>query len=113
MDGNAYQAIDVFEALLSRQPHCARAQLELGLLYLRLGAIPKGRQHLQQALASRPTLEQRRLIESVLREQARLDRQRVYRPDFEALHREHRPSLQWVGNVWARLARFWKRSGRA
>ena len=88
MDNQIYPAIKVFETLLVRQPKCARGHLELGLLHLRLGAIPKGRQQLQQVLACRPTLAERRLIESVLHEQDQLDRKRYYRPDFDALHRQ-------------------------
>ena len=83
-----YPAIEVFETLLVRQPDCVRGHVELGLLHLQLGAIPKGQQQLQQALTCRPTLEQRRFIESTLREQERLDRKRYYRPDFQALHQQ-------------------------
>ena len=113
MDDQIYPAIDVLEKLLARQPKYARAHLELGLLHLRLGAIPKGRQQLQQALACRPTLAERRLIESVLREQDQLDRKRYYRPDFEALRRqrqEQRVSSSWLQMVRALLKRFRGRS---
>ena len=88
MDNQAYPAIAVFEALLTNHPACLRAHLELGRLHLRLGAIPKGREHLQQALASRPTLDQRRLIEFMLSEQDTLDKKRLYRPDFAAFHQQ-------------------------
>ena len=90
MDDQIYPAIDVFEELLAKQPECVRAHLELGLLHLRLGAIPKGRQQLEKALSCHPTLAQRRLIESVLHEQQKLDRKRLYRPDFEALNRQQK-----------------------
>ena len=90
MDDQAYPAIEVFETLLARSPECVRGRVELGLLYLRLGAIPKGREHLQEALTHRPTPAQRQLIQAALREQDKLDRKRLYRPDFEALHRQHR-----------------------
>ena len=106
MKHEVYQAIDAFEALLARQPGHVRGHLELGLLYLRLGVIPKGREQLQQALAGRPTLEQRRLIESLLHEQARLDPKRFYRPDFEALHRQRRASAPaWIQKLIQRFRR--------
>ena len=108
MDNQVYPAIQVFDTLLSRQPECARGHLELGLLHLRLGAILKGREQLQKALACRPTLAQRRLIDSVLREQEKLDRKRYYRPDFEALHRQQggRPAIGWTGRVRGLLRRW-------
>lgn len=88
MEHQMYPAIDVLEALLTRRPECVRGHLELGRLHLALGAITKGRQQLQKALACRPTLPERRLIESILQEQAHLDRKRLYRPDFAALHQQ-------------------------
>ncbi len=95
MADKIYPAMEVFETLLAQQPTCARGHLELGLLHFRLGAIPKGRQCLQQALACRPTLTERRQIESFLREQDKLDRKRYYRPDFEALHRQESSGGLW------------------
>ncbi len=97
-DDRIYPAIEGFETLLAKQPECARGHLELGMLHLRLGAIPKGREHLKQALTFHPTLEQRRFIEAALHEQDRLDRKRFYRPDFEALHHQQRstPSPSWI-----------------
>ena len=93
LDHQAYPAIEVFESLLKQHPECVRGRVELGLLYIHLGAIPKGREQLQQAIAQRPTVEQRRLIESVLSQQDQLDKKRFYRPDFEALHRQQRDSV--------------------
>ena len=114
MDNKMYPAIDVFETLLARQPECVRGHLELGLLHLRLGAIPRGQAHLQKALACRPTLEQRRLIESTLHEQDTLDKKRYYRPDFEALHqqRQQQPSLGLVSGVRKLLQRLRKHFSR-
>ena len=85
MANEIYPAIEVFETLLANHPDYARGHLQLGLLYYKLCVTSKGRAHLEQALASRPTLAQRRQIEQVLGEQARLDRGRYYRPDFAAL----------------------------
>ncbi len=113
-DDRIYPAIEVFETLLVQQPDCVRGHLELGLLHLRLGAIPKARQHLQDALAHRPTLAQRRLIESILREQDKMDHKRFYRPDFEALHQqrqEHRVFSSWIQTVRTLLKRFRGPSG--
>ena len=90
MDDKVYPAIEMFETLLATHPACVRGHLELGRLYLRLGAIPKGREQLQRALAARPSLEQRRSIESMLSEQDKLDPKRYYRPDFEALRRQRK-----------------------
>lgn len=97
-----YPALEVFDALLAAHPDFARGHIEVGLLHLRLGAIPKGREHLTQALACRPTLTQRRFIQGILTEQDRLDRKRYYRPDFEALHREKRgmPWMVWMGKTF-------------
>ncbi len=92
MDNQAYPAMEVFETLLTRQPSYIRGHLELGLLYLRLGAIPKGCQQLEKALSCRPTPEQRQFIQAALREQAKLDRKRWYRPDFEALRKQKKAS---------------------
>ena len=60
IEGKIYPAIQTFEALLDRDPACVRGAVEFGLLYIRLGAIPRGRQLLEQALTLRPTLDQRR-----------------------------------------------------
>jgi len=106
MNNRIYPAIDVFEALLARQPDCLRGHLEFGLLQLRLGAVSKGREELQRALACRPTLAQRRMVESVLREQDKLDRKRYYRPDFDALRRQ-----QSLASWGQRLRAFFTHSG--
>ena len=103
MSDQVYPAIDVFEGLLAKWPAFVRGHLELGALYLRIGAIPKARQQFQRALASQPTMEQRRLIESVLRQQDKLDQKRFYRPDFDALHRAHQarpvPWKAWISKL--------------
>ena len=104
-----YPAIDAFDALLAKHPMCVRGHMELGKLYLQIGAIPKGCQQLQQALAYQPTLEQRHAIEALLHEQQKLDKKRAYRPDFEALHRaEQQTAPAWVR--WIRALVPGKRS---
>ena len=113
MDNKIYPAIEALETLLATQPDCERGHLTLGMLHLTLGAIPKGRAELERALACRPTREQRRFIESMLHEQSQLDRKRFYRPDFEALHRQHaldastsltKRLRQWCTRRWGRRA---------
>ena len=90
MDTQTYPAMEVFETLLARYPACIRGHVELGLLYLRLGAIPKGRQQLEKVLAYRPTPAQRQFVQSILNDQIKQDKKRAYRPDFEALHQQLR-----------------------
>ena len=85
MDHRVYEGIAVLEELLAAHPDYARGHIQLGLLYYQLCATRKGREQLDRALACRPSLAERQLIERVLGEQQRLDRQRYYRPDFEAL----------------------------
>lgn len=97
MQSQIYEAIDVFEALLARQPQCVRAHLQLGLLYYQLCITGKGRHHLEAALACRPSPAQRRLIEQVLSDQRKLDNKRYYRPDFEALRRSRSSRTPGIG----------------
>jgi tetratricopeptide (TPR) repeat protein len=89
MDLKVYPAIEVLETLLEKHPDYARGHLQLGLLYFRLCVTAKGRHHLEKALACRPTLMERRIIEKTLKEQKQLDKRRLYRPDFEALRRQN------------------------
>lgn len=115
MDNQIYPAIATFEALLADHPDYVRGHLQLGLLYLQLGMIPKGRQQLERALAARPrpTLEQRRMIEATLRDQNTLDRKRYYRPDFEALARQRRQQPGLWSKIRARMQRILDAWGRA
>jgi len=104
MQNEIYPAIGLLESLLARQPQCVRAHIELGFLHIRIGAITKGKSQLQEALKHRPALAERRLIEATLAEQTKQDRQRYYRPDFEALNQQlqDRPRPAWVS--WIRKA---------
>lgn len=100
MDDQVYPAIDIFETVLAKHPQHVRGHFQLGLLYFRLAAIAKGREQMQAALAAKPSLEERRAIEAVLREQDRLDKQRYYRPDFEALNKNRRGlSVGWIAEA--------------
>ncbi len=81
-----YPALDVLEGLISRRPDYIRGYIQLAQLYFRLGTIPKGRSVMEEALHHRPSPAERKLIESTLQDQARRDKQRYYRPDFEALN---------------------------
>ncbi len=91
-EGKVYPAMDAFETLLNLHPDCVQGYIAFGILYIRVGAIPKGRELFQKALAHEPTPPQKLQIESILREQDRLDRKRLYRPDFAALHNQRRNS---------------------
>ncbi len=90
MENKIYEAIGVFEALLSDRPQHVRAHIQLAQLYYRLGVITKGHKQLDAALASRPSLVERRTIEELKKEQLALDKRRYYRPDFEALRHQNR-----------------------
>ena len=89
-EGKVYPAIDALEDLLKRHPDFVQGYIEFGLLYIRVGAIPKGRKVLQEALTHQPTPLERQKIQLILYEQNRLDKKRYYRPDFEALHQQKR-----------------------
>lgn len=103
MQNEIYPAIRVFEELLAMHPGSSKAHLQLGLLYLKLCMIRKGRDELQAAVACHPTLAQRRLIEETLYEQDKLDRGRYYRPDFEALHRQKSGAFDALAAWWKGL----------
>ncbi len=83
-----YEAIDVFETLLTQHPNYVQGHVQLGALYFKIGAIAQGRREMEKACASRPTLAQRQMVEQILKEQNQLDKRRYYRPDFEELRRE-------------------------
>ena len=100
MNNKIYEAIDVFENLLRVHPGYVRGHVQLGQLYYRMGLIPKGHAQMEQALASRPVLEERRMIEGLLKEQKVLDKKRYYRPDFEALRKNKQSALRdWVQKI--------------
>jgi tetratricopeptide (TPR) repeat protein len=90
MDLKVYPAIEVLETLVEKHPTFVRGRIQLGQLYFRLCVTAKGRLHMEAALASRPTLAERKIIEKTLEEQKKLDKKRYYRPDFEALRRRVR-----------------------
>lgn len=100
MQNKIYEAVDIFEQLLARQPDCIRAHLQLAQLYYRMGIITKGHQQLDKALASRPSLAERRTIHQMKNEQLVLDKRRYYRPDFEALNKNNSPLfgkfISWI-----------------
>ena len=88
MDSRIYEAIDVYEALLTHKPRFIRARIQLALLYYRLGVIGKGHRQLDIALDSGPSLDERKRIEELKSEELVLDKKRYYRPDFQALHEQ-------------------------
>ncbi len=101
-----YEAIDVFDGLLKKNPRSARGHIQAGLLYFKLCIPAKGRKHMEAALQCRPTPAERRFIESVLKEESALDKKRYHRPDFEELRRKNTGgiSFHWMD----RVARFFK-----
>ena len=105
MEHRIYEAIDVFEAFLATHPDYVRGRMQLGLLYYQLAATGQGRRQMERALAARPSLTERQLIERVLREQRLLDRKRYYRPDFEALHTQSTasPLRRWLTRLRGRF----------
>ena len=96
MENKIYEAIDVFEELLACRPHYVRAHIQLAQLYYRLGVIGKGHSQLDEALLSRPSPEERKIIGQLKQEQLTLDKRRYYRPDFEALRRTNRLAKKGV-----------------
>ena len=90
MVNQIYDAIDVFDELLKKYPNFVRGHIQLGSLYYRLGVIKKGHEHMDLALASRPSLQERRTIEQFQKEQKLLDKKRSHRPDFEGLRRQNK-----------------------
>ena len=90
MENKIYEAVRLFDELLLLQPRCVRAHLQLGQLYYKLGIITKGHIEMDLALASRPSLEERRQIEQLRGQQLELDKRRFYRPDFVALRANSR-----------------------
>ena len=87
MQNRIYDAIGVYEALLERQPGYIPGRIQMGRLYFKVGVIAKGKEEFEKVLTLRPNLEQRRLVEATLKEQAKLDQGRYYRPDFEKLRK--------------------------
>ena len=107
MTNQIYEAIDIFDELLRKQPNFTRGYIQLGRLYYQLGIIKKGNAQLELALASRPSLPERRMIEEMLKEQRVLDKKRFYRPDFEALHKGRKESF--LPESWKkRMNGFWQ-----
>ena len=108
-DNKIYEAIEVFEGLLARNPQYVRGHIQLARLYYRLGIIAKGHKQLDTALCSRPSLPERKLIEELKNEQLALDKRRYYRPDFEALHQQERDRPPGFLN---RMRNLWKKQSR-
>ena len=71
MTQEIYPAIDMLEAVIKEHPQNTRAIIQLGTLYYKLGIIKKGHAAMEQALTSRPTLEERRMIEESMKQQDR------------------------------------------
>src|SRR5262249_35725334 len=76
MQDEIYPAIGEFETLVQKHPDFVRGYIQWGILQIKVGAINKGREILHEALKHRPSLAERRLIESTLKEQEKLDKKR-------------------------------------
>ena len=113
MENKIYEAIDVFEALLKNHPQYARGHIQLGELYYRLGVITKGHQEMDLALASRPSLPERRLIEETKKAQLMLDKKRYHRPDFEGLNKKNELEAQASGALIKKISDFLNRKFRS
>lgn len=85
--GDVYPAMEAFEALLVGHPEFVRGRIQAARFYFKLVVPAKGRAHLNAALAADPSADERREITAMMAEQEKLDRKRIYRPDFEALRR--------------------------
>ncbi len=96
MQNKIYEGIKAFEELLALSPDYVPGYIQLGRLQLKIGAITKGRDYFKQALMHKPSLEQRRMIEAVLKEQDKLDAGRYYRPDFDKLSKAETPNAFFV-----------------
>ncbi len=88
MESKVYEAIKIFEELIARQPDYSQGYIQLALLYLKVGAISKAKEQLLKALDCPISLKERQVIESMLLEQGKLDKNRYYRPDFELLKKQ-------------------------
>ena len=82
-----YEALAVLETLVQDHPAYFQGYIQLGLLNFKLGAIARGREWMQKALAVAPAREDQVKIHAILREQDKLDKDRYHRPDFEALRK--------------------------
>jgi len=94
MQNHIYPALEILEKLPVDFPDFIRGYIQLGMIQIKIGAISKGREYLKQALQHRPTLGERKFIESTLKEQEHLDEKRYYRPDFEALRKANNKGKQ-------------------
>ncbi len=105
MEHQIHDALDTLEALLIAHPMYVRGRIQTALLCYRLCLTAKGREQLERALASRPTLVERQQIEQILHEQRALDQRRYYRPDFEALRRQQGGTPIGAFTAWLRRQR--------
>lgn len=108
MMNEVYPAMDIFQNLISEKSDYGQAYIQLGLIYLKIGAISKGKENLKKALECRLSLEERRTIDSLLSEQEKLDKNRYYRPDFELLRRQN-PGFHMM-DFFKKLKSFFKKS---
>ena len=106
MVNEIYPAIDILETLIKNSPNYTRAHIQLGSLYYKIGIIKKGHEQMDLALASRPSLAERRMIEQLKKEQLTLDKKRFYRPDFEELRRKNKASSGLIKQLIEYMKKF-------
>jgi uncharacterized protein HemY len=87
-DYKIYPAISELEVVVREHPQYVKGYVHLGFLHFKLCAVAKGRDYMEKALTCNPTPEERQMIASALSEQNKLDKNRYYRPDFEALRKQ-------------------------
>jgi tetratricopeptide (TPR) repeat protein len=108
MQNNIYEGLAILESYQVKHPNNIRVQIQLGQLNIKLGAITKGKEYFKAALACRPSLAERRVIEAGLSEQERLDQKRHYRPDFEALRKANQIKPFAAPAWWRKLIAFFQ-----
>jgi Flp pilus assembly protein TadD len=75
-------AFDHLERAVALDPQAFVPRCALGELYLRLCIVEQGRTHLRHALALASTAEERRCVETLLREDREREKRRAPRPHF-------------------------------
>ncbi len=81
-DAQVYEAVDIFEAGLTRSPKDFMLNLKLGELYLGLCVPEKGRKHLLTAMEASSTPQERDLVRTLMSREAEREKRRINRPTF-------------------------------
>jgi tetratricopeptide (TPR) repeat protein len=92
MQEKIYPALDVLEGMLALHPNFVRGRIQTAKLYYQLCLITKGKPHLDAALNAKPSPEERKAIVAIQESEAKLDKKRIFRPDFVALNPRKKPA---------------------